>query len=100
MNGMHVRRSAVAVVAATALATAACSGGDSGATPGKADLSVPDKKTGTVTMLTKYADPKYAPYFEKVVQQYETANPGVDIKLEQVGDQPYMQRRPRTRSGS
>jgi raffinose/stachyose/melibiose transport system substrate-binding protein len=89
MNGKHVRRSAVALIAVAALATAACSGGDSGTAPGKADLSVPEEKTGTITMLTKYADPKYAPYFEKVVQQYEDANPGVDIKLEQVGDQPY-----------
>lgn len=57
-----------------------------------ADLSAPEEKSGTVTMLTKFADPQYAPYFEAVVASYEEENPGVDIDLQQVGDQPYKDR--------
>jgi raffinose/stachyose/melibiose transport system substrate-binding protein len=89
MKRMYSRSSAAAVVAAAALVTAACGGGGSTSNQGKADLSAPPTKSGTLSMVTKFADPKYAPYFEKVVKDYETANPGVDIKLEQVGDQPY-----------
>ncbi|SEK93162.1 ABC transporter substrate-binding protein [Nonomuraea pusilla] len=72
-----------------ALATAACGSGGTGGAPATADLSAPKEKAGTLTMVTKFADPQYAPYFEKVVAAYEQANPKVDIKLEQVGDQPY-----------
>ncbi|MBT2233864.1 ABC transporter substrate-binding protein [Nonomuraea sp. NEAU-A123] len=77
-----------ALLLGTALVTAGCGGGSAGA-PAKADLSAPKEKSGTLTMVTKFADPKYAPYFEKVVAAYKAANPKVDIKLEQVGDQPY-----------
>ncbi|WP_433517621.1 ABC transporter substrate-binding protein [Nonomuraea sp. CA-143628] len=77
-----------ALLLGTALVTAGCGGGSAGA-PAKADLSAPKDKSGTLTMVTKFADPKYAPYFEKVVAAYKAANPKVDIKLEQVGDQPY-----------
>lgn len=80
----------VAAVAATAMLALSACGGDTGTgTAGGTDLSVPEEKSGTLTMVTKYADPNYAPYFEKVVAAYEDANPEVDIKLEQVGDQPY-----------
>jgi raffinose/stachyose/melibiose transport system substrate-binding protein len=74
---------------AAALILAACGGGGNDAGSNAPDLSAPAKKSGTLTMLTKFADPKYAPYFKKVVADYEAANPKVDIKLEQVGDQPY-----------
>ncbi|MFG1956490.1 ABC transporter substrate-binding protein [Nonomuraea sp. NPDC049028] len=77
-----------ALLLGTALVTAGCGGGSAGA-PAKADLSAPKDRSGTLTMVTKFADPKYAPYFEKVVAAYKAANPKVDIKLEQVGDQPY-----------
>jgi raffinose/stachyose/melibiose transport system substrate-binding protein len=84
------RKGAAAVVAAAALVTAACGGGGgSSSKSGQANLSVPANKSGTLSMVTKFADPKYAPYFEQVVKSYEAANPGVTIKLEQVGDQPY-----------
>ncbi len=89
-NRLTTRISSVAVAAA-ALSLAACGGGDGG-TPSSgasADLTVPDQKEGTLSMVTKFADPQYAPYFEKVVADYEAANPDVDIELEQVGDQPY-----------
>jgi raffinose/stachyose/melibiose transport system substrate-binding protein len=90
MKRMSSRRGAVAVVAAAALLTAACGGGGgSKNSPGQANLSVPASKSGSLSMVTKFADPKQAPYFEQVVKAYQTANPGVTIKLEQVGDQPY-----------
>ncbi|MET7466252.1 extracellular solute-binding protein [Nonomuraea sp. NPDC005501] len=71
------------------VAAAGCGGGGSDAAPAKADLAAPKEKSGTLTMVTKFASPEYAPYFEKVVAAYEQANPKVDIKLEQVGDQAY-----------
>ena len=86
------RAAVVALGAVTAVALAACGA------PGTADkadsgsgqsLTAPAKKSGTLTMVTKFADPKYAPYFESVAKAYEQANPEVTIKLEQVGDQPY-----------
>ena len=90
MKNRLIRRTSSAAVAVGALALAACGGGGgSSSAGGSTDLSVPDKKEGTLSMVTKFADPQYAPYFEKVVSDYEAANPGVDIKLEQVGDQPY-----------
>ena len=77
-----------AVVSAVALA--AC-GAPSTATDSakQADLTTPKEKSGTLTMVTKFADPNYAPYFVNVTKAYEAANPGVKIQLEQVGDQPY-----------
>ncbi len=86
----HLRRmTAVTATAITALAMAGCGGNDDGSPSGSPDLSPPAEKQGTLSMVTKFADPKYAPYFESVVAAYEAANPGVDIKLEQVGDQPF-----------
>ena len=79
-----------ALVGGTALlAVAACGGGESTEAGSQPELSAPPTKAGTLTMVTKFADPKYAPYFEKVVEDYQTANPEVKIELEQVGDQPY-----------
>jgi raffinose/stachyose/melibiose transport system substrate-binding protein len=88
-----------AVVAAASLTISACGGGSEGAasatSPATADAASsaasaePAALEGTLTMVTKFADPKYAPYFEDVVAAYEAANPGVTINLEQVGDQPY-----------
>ena len=88
MKNRLIRRTSSVAVVAGALTLAACGGGGDSST-GSADLSVPDKKEGTLSMVTKFADPQYAPYFEKVVADYEAKNPDVDIKLEQVGDQPY-----------
>ncbi len=77
-----------AALAAAGLALAACGGG-SESTSGTADLSTPTSKSGTLTVVTKFADPKYAPYFESVAAGYEAANPGVTVDLQQVGDQPF-----------
>ena len=90
----HTTRSAalVALGAVTAVALAACGApgtADAGSKQGSQSLTSPAQKSGTLTMVTKFADPKYAPYFESVAKAYEQANPKVTIKLEQVGDQPY-----------
>jgi raffinose/stachyose/melibiose transport system substrate-binding protein len=91
----HTTRSAafVALGAVTAVAMAACGApgtADSGSKGASSQsLAAPAKKSGTLTMVTKFADPKYAPYFESVAKAYEQANPDVTVKLEQVGDQPY-----------
>jgi raffinose/stachyose/melibiose transport system substrate-binding protein len=89
MKSMSRRGNALlAVVAAVALA--ACGAPSTSSSSGqKADLSTPTEKSGTLTMVTKFADPKYAPYFESVAKAYEAANPKVKVQLEQVGDQPY-----------
>lgn len=86
---------ALAVITAPMLALTACApsvpGARSGDRPsgGATNLSAPAKKSGKLTMLTKFAAPEYAPYFTWVVKQYEKQNPGVTIDLQQVGDQPY-----------
>ncbi len=38
--------------------------------PGK-----PDGKSGTLSVITKFADPKYAPFFVDMARAYESANP-------------------------
>jgi raffinose/stachyose/melibiose transport system substrate-binding protein len=91
MNRMS--RTGTALVAFTvAVGLAACGapstgGGNSNAKT--ADLQTPVEKSGTLSMVTKFADPKYAPYFEAVTKAYMEANPKVKVELEQVGDQPY-----------
>jgi raffinose/stachyose/melibiose transport system substrate-binding protein len=90
----HTTRSASVVVlgAVAAVALAACGAPGTAKTAsgaGPQDLVAPAEKSGTLTMVTKFADPKYAPYFESVAKAYQQANPEVTIKLEQVGDQPY-----------
>jgi raffinose/stachyose/melibiose transport system substrate-binding protein len=42
-----------------------------------------------ITFLEKWPEPQYAPYFQKVVADYEQLHPNVHITLEAVGDQPY-----------
>ncbi|MDO5738785.1 MAG: extracellular solute-binding protein [Ornithinimicrobium sp.] len=75
-------------LAACAPSTPGTPAGDSSSADA-ADLSSPAEKSGTITMLTKFAAPEYAPYFEAVVAAYEKENPDVTIDLQQVGDQPY-----------
>ncbi len=92
-----LRRLAVLIAAGTLL-VAACGtpGGDSdnasdepaAATPAPAGDSQ-GELTGSITMLTKFASPEYAPYFEGIVAAYMAEHPGVEIDLQQVGDQPY-----------
>jgi raffinose/stachyose/melibiose transport system substrate-binding protein len=89
---MTARRNTISLAAAALLAmTAACGApgtSDSGA-PEDVDLSSPAEKSGTLSVLTKFADPQYAPYFEKIAADYEEANQDVTVDLQQVGDQPY-----------
>jgi len=91
MNRKPKHMLAALVGGAALMAVAACGGGG-GAAPkagSQPELSAPPTKAGTLTMVTKFADPKYAPYFEGVVKDYEAANPQVKIQLDQVADQPY-----------
>ena len=77
----HTTRSASFAVLATvtAVALAACGApgtADTGAGGGSnQSLTAPAEKSGTLTMVTKFADPKYAPYFESVAKAYETGQP-------------------------
>jgi raffinose/stachyose/melibiose transport system substrate-binding protein len=89
MRFHKARLSITTLVGIAALSLSACGGGSDSGAGGSVDLSTPADKSGTLTMLTKFADPQYAPYFESVVEAYEKENPDVDVKLEQVGDQPY-----------
>ena len=43
----------------------------------------------TINFLEKWPDPRYAPYFNKVVSDYEKSHPNVSINMQAVGDQPY-----------
>src|SRR6266480_2258249 len=45
--------------------------------------------TVNITFLEKWPEPQYAPYFQKVVKDYEQLHPNVHITLQAVGDQPY-----------
>ncbi|OZU86982.1 hypothetical protein CIL03_19180 [Virgibacillus indicus] len=38
--------------------------------------------------LQKWPEPEYAPFFEKVVEEFEKENPKIKIKMEAVGDDP------------
>jgi len=44
--------------------------------------------SGSITLLEKWPDPNYSPYFQQVVAAYTAANPNVKIDLQAVGDQP------------
>jgi raffinose/stachyose/melibiose transport system substrate-binding protein len=80
----------LAAASATALLLGACGTPSSVSSSDKqANLSAPAKKSGTLSILTKFADPKYAPYFVDIAKAYEAANPNVKVNLQQVGDQPY-----------
>jgi raffinose/stachyose/melibiose transport system substrate-binding protein len=68
---------------------AGCGGGSTAGTSSSTKLSSPAAKSGTLSIVTKFADPKYAPYFVSVAKAYEAANPQVKVDLQQVGDQPY-----------
>ncbi|MEU2790062.1 ABC transporter substrate-binding protein [Streptomyces sp. NPDC007100] len=56
------------------------------------DFALDGPPRGHLTILEKWADPEYAPYFKDVVRDYERRNPGVTIDLQAVGDQPYKDR--------
>jgi raffinose/stachyose/melibiose transport system substrate-binding protein len=80
----------IVAAAAVALTLAGCGGGSKSGTNAPApQLSAAGEKSGTLTIVTKFADPQYAPYFVSVAKAYEAANPKVKVDLQQVGDQPY-----------
>lgn len=56
------------------------------------DFALDGPPRGHLTILEKWADPEYAPYFQSAVRAYERRNPGVTIDLQAVGDQPYKDR--------
>ncbi|MEU3842846.1 ABC transporter substrate-binding protein [Streptomyces sp. NPDC028635] len=56
------------------------------------DFTLHGRPEGHLTVLEKWADPEYAPYFQQAVSAYERQNPGVTIELQAVGDQPYKDR--------
>jgi raffinose/stachyose/melibiose transport system substrate-binding protein len=91
MKKLFRTSTAVVTMVAASLAFTACgtpgSGGSSSTK--QQSLATPKTKSGTLTMITKFADPATAPYFVDMVKAYEKANPKVKINLEQVGDQPY-----------
>jgi raffinose/stachyose/melibiose transport system substrate-binding protein len=90
MKRVFRRTSVLAAAVVASLAFAACGAPNSGTSGGKqANLETPKAKSGTISILTKFADPQYAPYFVDMAKAYEAANPGVKVDLQQVGDQPY-----------
>ena len=77
-------------IGSVALRRLRCAWHAGGASSGKqANLASPTTKSGTLSIITKFADPKYAPYFVEMANAYDAANPGVKVDLQQVGDQPY-----------
>ncbi len=43
----------------------------------------------TIGFLEKWPEPQYAPYFQKVVADYQRTHPNVTVAMQAVGDQPY-----------
>ena len=87
-----------ALVATLAIVVAACGGAAS--TPTAAPASAGASSTapagsasaateleGSISLLHKYSDPRYAPYFEAVVAAYMTAHPKVTIEIQAESDQ-------------
>ena len=75
--------------AVAALGIAALTVGVAVSAPATAAPTAAKKLTGTLTVLTKFADPAYAPYFQSVADAFQKANPGLKLDFQQVGDQPY-----------
>ncbi len=86
------RSALVVTVAASLLALGACSTppGPEAAKASAADFQLPDgPKKGELSIITKYGNAKYSPYFNGIVKAYEKANPGVDVTIQNAGDQAY-----------
>ena len=84
-NIMNRTLSALGVTAvAAAFVVSACGtpGTPQAQAPAANDLTSPATKSGTLTVVTKFADPQYAPYFVAVAKAYEAANPGVKVDLQ------------------
>ena len=83
---------AVGISVISAMVLAGCSGsvsGTDGSSSSANEFTVPAPKKGTLTMITKYGNAKYQPYFNSIVAGYEKANPGVKIDMQAVGDEAY-----------
>lgn len=89
---MRALKTATAVAAAASvLAVAGCAtapGPDAGRASAS-DFQISGKKEGTLTIITKYGNANYTPYFDSIVEGYEKENPGVDVEMQATGDQAY-----------
>ena len=84
-----LRRTAlVLAVVVLAVAAAACGPTGSGGGGGGGGGGQTTGKAGELTFLHKYPEPERAPYFQKVVNDYQAAHPGVKINIQAAGDQP------------
>jgi raffinose/stachyose/melibiose transport system substrate-binding protein len=92
----RTRHTITAAFAATVLAsTAVLAGCSTPPGPGAGDSTASDfklpsgPKKGKLSIVTKYGNAKYSPYFNDIVKAYEKANPGVDVSIQNAGDQAY-----------
>lgn len=81
----------LALAASAAILSGACSGAAATPSPGggaggTAASGAP--LSGSISILEKWPEDQYAPYWQSLVQGYEAANPGVKIDLQAVADQP------------
>ena len=85
----------LALLAAAGIAVAACGGAATDAPATQApETQAPGATTapaaeleGKISFLHKYADPRYAPYFDAVVAAYMAENPKVEIEVMAETDQ-------------
>ncbi|SKB71674.1 raffinose/stachyose/melibiose transport system substrate-binding protein [Arthrobacter sp. 31Cvi3.1E] len=80
-NKRSMRTALLAALAAGSLVLTGC-GGSSGSTSGEQ----------TLTILEKWPEPQHQAFFEKVVADFEAANPGVKVELNAIQDEPYKER--------
>ncbi|WP_216378710.1 ABC transporter substrate-binding protein [Arcanobacterium phocae] len=83
---MKIRSASIGFLAATALLLSACTGGS--ASSDSKDNAGEGKATGEITFQTwSLKNDKFTPYFEKLVADFEKANPGAKVKwIDQPGD--------------
>jgi raffinose/stachyose/melibiose transport system substrate-binding protein len=76
--------SAVPSTAASAAASAASAAPTAAATESP---SAAPALSGSITVLDKYGDPRYTPYFDGIATAYMAANPGVKVTIDHETDQ-------------
>lgn len=83
---MKIRSASIGLLAATALLLSACTGGS--ATDTAKESSKDGKLSGEISFQTwSLKNDKFTPYFEKLIADFEKANPGTKIKwIDQPGD--------------
>ncbi|QRV02327.1 sugar ABC transporter substrate-binding protein [Arcanobacterium phocisimile] len=83
---MKIRSASIGFLAATTLLLSACTGG--GVSNESTDNAGEGNATGEITFQTwSLKNDKFTPYFEKLVADFEKANPGAKIKwIDQPGD--------------